>query len=264
MRYYKPIEIARELYISTSALRHYESWGVVPAPERSDKGYRLYTKLHLAYFRCLRAMFSGFGAGLTCEVLRLIQKRDMDGAFWLVNQEQARLHREKTVAEQTLALLQNPELPPLPNIKMKNRMTIGEAAALADVQPSSIRHWEKEGLIVPERHPENGYRLFTPTHIRQILLIRTLRKTVYVLENMKEIVRGVEHQNIEKAKTVTLEALSSIHDRNRRQFYGVHQLAELCIEAGLIDPKEYDKGLWYEYYNQAKQDRLENEQPNVF
>ena len=132
-------------------------------------------------------------------------------------------------------------------------MTIGEAAAITDVQPSAIRHWEKEGLIRPERDPENGYRLFTPTHIRQILLIRTLRKTVYVLENMKEIVQGVEHQNIEKAKRVTLEALSSIHDRNRRQFYGVHLLVELCIEVGLIDVEEYNKGLWFDYYKKTEQ-----------
>ncbi|MBW7460074.1 MerR family DNA-binding transcriptional regulator, partial [Paenibacillus sepulcri] len=78
MRYYKPHEIARELHISTSALRHYESWGVVPIPERAANGYRLYTVVHLAYFRCLRTMFAGFGVAVTCDVLRHIQKSDMD------------------------------------------------------------------------------------------------------------------------------------------------------------------------------------------
>lgn len=253
LRYYKPIEIARELHISTSALRHYESWGVVPAPDRSANGYRLYTQVHLAYFRCLRAMFSGFGVGITCEVLRLIQKGDMNGAFWLVNHEQARLQQEKTVADQTLALLQQPELPLVPNKRLNNRMSIGEVAALTDVQASAIRHWEKEGLITPERNPENGYRVFTPMHVRQILLIRTLRKTVYFLENMKEIVRAVEHQSIEKAKKVTLEALSSIHDRNHKQFYGIHQLVELCIEIGYIDPGMYIGSLCYGHDKKTEQ-----------
>ncbi len=58
---------------------------------------------------------------------------------------------------------------------------------------------------------------------------------------MKEIVHAVERNSLEKAKKVTLEALSSIHDRNRKQFYGVYLLTELCIEVGLIDPKEYTK-----------------------
>lgn len=235
MRYYKPIEIARELNISTSALRHYESWGVVPTPERAANGYRIYTKVHMAYFRCLRAMFPGFGVSITCEVLNHIQNNDLDMAFWLVNKEQATLQHEKVVADQTLALLQNPELPILANKKVKNRMTIGEAAAFTDVQASAIRHWEKEGLLFPERDPENGYRVFTPMHIRQILLIRTLRRTVYYLENMKEIVQALEHQDIEKAKEVTENALLSIHERNRQQFNGVHQLVELCKKVELME-----------------------------
>lgn len=230
LRYYKPIEIARELNISTSALRHYESWGVVPAPERAANGYRLYTKIHLAYFRCLRAMFPGFGVAITCDVLNHIQKNEVDTAFWLVNKEQADLQHEKAAADQTLALLEDPELPGLANKKMKKQMTIGEAATFADVQASAIRHWEKEGLLSPERNSENGYRIFTPVHIRQILLIRTLRRTVYYLENMKEIVQAVEHQGIKKAKEVTESALLSINERNRQQFYGVHQLVELCKE----------------------------------
>lgn len=126
------------------------------------------------------------------------------------------------------------ELPLIANKKLKNRMTIGEVATLTDVQTSAIRHWENEGLLTPERDPENGYRVFTPMHVRQILLIRTLRRTVYFLEKMKEIVQAVEYQSIEKAKRVTEDALLSIHERNRKQFYGVHQLVELCKEVGLM------------------------------
>ncbi|PTM53222.1 TioE family transcriptional regulator [Desmospora activa] len=234
MRYYKPIEIARELHISTSALRHYESWGVVPAPARAKNGYRLYTSEHLAYFRCLRAMFPGFGVKLTCDVLRHIQNGEVDTAFWIVNKEQANLQQEKVVADQTLALLQDPSLPLLKNKKKKNQLTIGEVSTLTDVPASAIRHWEKEGLLSPERDPENGYRLFTPVHIRQILLIRTLRRTVYFLESMKEIVQAVEHQSIEQAKKVTEHALLRIHERNRQQYYGVHRLVQLCEEVGLM------------------------------
>ncbi|WP_313636906.1 MerR family DNA-binding transcriptional regulator [Paenibacillus sp.] len=228
MKYYKPIDIARELNISSSALRHYESWGVVPTPSRAANGYRLYTDIHLAYFRCLRAMFPGFGVEITCEVLRYIQKSEIDGAFWLVNKEQANLHKEKVAADQTLELLQDHHLPPITSKKLNHRMTIGEVAALTGVTTSAIRHWEKEGLLHTERDPDNGYRWFTPTHIRKILLIRTLRSTVYFLKSMKDIVQAVEHQSLEQAKKVTERAIRSIHERNRAQFRGIHQLVELC------------------------------------
>ncbi|MBM7563959.1 MerR family transcriptional regulator [Paenibacillus sacheonensis] len=232
--YYKPVEIARELGISTSALRHYEAWGVVPLPERAANGYRLYTKTHAAYFRCLRALFAGFGTAVGCEVLRHIQAGEMDAAFWLLNREQANLQEDKTVADRTMELLRNPGLPVIPGKLPKNVMTIGEAAELTGVPASAIRHWEREGLLQPERDPDNGYRLFNTTHIRQILLIRTLRRTVYFLEKMKEIVKAVEQHSLEKARSVTAEALQSIHARNRRQYDGAHQLVELCRAVGLI------------------------------
>ncbi|MFF0826536.1 TioE family transcriptional regulator [Brevibacillus sp. NPDC003359] len=234
MPYYKPIEIARELHISTSALRHYESWGVVPAPDRADNGYRLYTEIHLAYFRCLRAMFPGFGVAVTCEVLRSIQKSDMDAAFWLVNKEQANVQEEKIAADQTLELLEHLDLPLPPSKKWRNRMTIGEVAAYTGVTTSAIRHWEKEGLLVLPRDPENGYRQFTPIDIRKILLIRALRNTVYFLNSMKEIVQAVENQSVEQAKKVTADAIKSIHDRNRQQLYGVRRLVELCEVLRLV------------------------------
>ncbi|WP_028608557.1 TioE family transcriptional regulator [Paenibacillus harenae] len=234
MHYYKPAEIAKELQISTSALRHYESWGVVPAPERAENGYRLYTKLHLAYFRCLRAMIPGFGYTLTYDALRHIQQAEPDLAFWLVNAEQAKLQEEKRTADQTLALLKDPELSLINNKIGKSLITIGEAAAITHVQTSAIRHWEKEGLLSPERDLENGYRLYSPVHLRQIMLIRTLRKTVYYLDHMKEIVQALEHHRIDKAKEAAETALTRIHQRNRQQFNGVHKLMELCIEAGLM------------------------------
>ena len=64
-------------------------------PARNEKGYRLYTQMHMAYFRCLRAMFPGFGYAVTYDVIRHIQKREMDEALWLVNGEQVKLLQEK-------------------------------------------------------------------------------------------------------------------------------------------------------------------------
>lgn len=175
----------------------------IPTPLRAANGYRLYTKVHLAYFRCIRGMFPGFGVTTTCNVLQHIQNADMDNALWLVNKEQAILHHEK--AEKSHDHWRS---------LYSNRCTSFSNSTL--------------GKRRTARDPENGYRIFTPMHIRQILLLCTLRRTVNFLENMKEIVQAVEHQNIKKAKKVTEMALLSIHERNRQQLFGVQQLIELC------------------------------------
>ena len=237
-RYYKPIELARELGISASVLRHYEAQGAVPKAERAKNGYRLYTKLHLAYFHSIRAMVPGFGYSLTYEALRLIQHAKIDGALWLIGEEQAKLQEEKRAAERILKLLHNPSVIASAEQRMKQRMTIGEAAAVAQVQPSAIRHWEKEGLLMPERDAENGYRLYSPSHVRQIQLIGALRKSVYYLDRMKEIVQAVEHHNLDKATQAAKHALEKLNERNRNQFQGIRRLMELCAEAGLMKEKE--------------------------
>jgi Predicted transcriptional regulators len=58
-------------FSSTSALRHYESWGIVPTPERTASGYRLYTEEHAAYFECFRAMRPGFGMDIVKKTMTI-------------------------------------------------------------------------------------------------------------------------------------------------------------------------------------------------
>src|SRR5690606_5077014 len=68
--------------------------GSPPVP-RAANGYRVYTEEHVAYFECIRAMIPGFGIPITREVVRKLQKQEVDEALWLVNEQQALLHREK-------------------------------------------------------------------------------------------------------------------------------------------------------------------------
>lgn len=62
-------------------------------------------------------MFPAFGVGITCDVLYHIQNADMDTAFWLINKEQANLHHEKAIADQTLALLRLAKSPRSPECR---------------------------------------------------------------------------------------------------------------------------------------------------
>ncbi|MBM7633192.1 MerR family DNA-binding transcriptional regulator [Geomicrobium sediminis] len=239
MKVYKPIEIARIVGVSTSALRHYESWGIVPKPERFENGYRKYTDVHLAYFRCLRAMFPAFGHALTSEVVLDIKNGNQDQAFWRMNKAQADLQYEKMTTDQTLEMLRNPELPLSLKGTIKEEMTIGEVAEITDVLPSSIRHWEKEGLITPKRNLENGYRIYQSTHVRQILLLRTMRKTVFFIDQMREIVQAVEHHSVQKAKQSAEQAREYISERNRLQMNAIYEVIRLCKVINQEDEDDY-------------------------
>jgi DNA-binding transcriptional MerR regulator len=76
----RPIDIAKKIGMSTSALRHYEAWGIIPPVPRSENDYRLYSKEHEAYFVCIRSMNTGFCMALTGKVMRLLIQRDVKNA----------------------------------------------------------------------------------------------------------------------------------------------------------------------------------------
>ena len=141
----KPADIAKQLGISTSALRHYEDWGIVPKVERGENGYRRYSEQHVAYFHCIRAMSPGFGMDTTKAVMRKLIAGEVNDALWLVSAAQASLHSRKQKADKTIQVLDTDALEPVDRLGRPQRMTIGEVSAETSIPASAIRHWEKKG-----------------------------------------------------------------------------------------------------------------------
>lgn len=234
----RPIDIARSLQISTSALRHYEEWGIIPPVERGTNGYRIYTETHIAYFECIRAMSAGFGMGTTAAVLRMLLRGEVDSALWIVNNAQAELHKEKLKAEKTIQVLGMEELDNVDARGRKRWMTIGEVAKETMVPASAIRHWEKSGLLTVSRNGDNGYRKFSPTQIRQILIISTLRTVVWSLDTIKEVIRELDHNNLEQARRIAKDSLAYLNAVNRSRIRGIrylYRIIELAEEAEEAD-----------------------------
>lgn len=224
----RPIDIAKKLGITTSALKHYEKWGIVPPAERAPNGYRLYTEEHAAYFECIRAMFPGFGVDVTKQVMKKLQEREVDDALWIVSEVQARLQQDKILAERTIRILETEQLDAVDARGRKKELTIGEVAAEIGVPASAIRHWEKEGVLILPRDQDNGYRKFDGAQIRQIMIIRILRSANYPLEVIKDILHELEHHQVHNARRVLKDTLVYLNYLNHNQIRGVHYLYQLC------------------------------------
>ncbi len=223
----KGIEIAKKLNISTSALRHYESWGLIPPVERAENGYRIYTDEHEAYFQCIRALIPGFGMDLIKEIMPLINNREIVAALWRINKAQVTLHTEKETVQRTIEILDLKDLTEIPNYSKKTFFTIGEVAKEANVSASAIRHWEREGLITPERHKDSGFRIYSPSDIRRVLIIRTIQRVVYSLDIVREVLSDLENNNIEQARKMALSSLEYIDNALTEQVRGIASLQAL-------------------------------------
>ncbi|MFD0672912.1 MerR family transcriptional regulator [Cohnella sp. GCM10027633] len=231
----RPIDIARRLNVSTSALRHYESWEVLPPIDRGPNGYRIYTETHVAYFECIRSMYPGYGMTLTCNALRLVRDGRMDEALWSLNEQQAKLWQDKTMTEKTIQMLETRELDEVDAKSRRKGLTIGEVSEETSIPASAIRHWEKEGLLTPDRDPHNGYRTFTRSHVRQALMIRTLRNAGYPLDVVSQVMRELNNNQLEQARRIARESLNNMYAALRHQLMGSHDLYKLCRMSGLSD-----------------------------
>lgn len=223
----RPIDIARKLDVGTSALRHYEEWGIVPPAERKPNGYRVYTEVHEAYFQCIRAMVPGFGMATVKKIMPMIQQQRFTEALWEVNNIQAELFQRRQQAIMALEILKPEKMESLLKKSKKKWFTIGEVAKELDVPASTLRHWEKEGLIQPNRNPENGYRLYDRDHLRQLLIIRTIQPSVFFLDSVKEIMEKINKHNISEARQITLDSLAYMDYQIEQQLRGAYYLYKL-------------------------------------
>ncbi|AFD07140.1 MerR family transcriptional regulator [Solitalea canadensis] len=87
--------------------------------------------------------------------------------------------------------------------------TIGEVAALFNVNTSLIRFWEKEFDILQPKKNKKGNRLFSPEDLENLRIIYHLVKEKgYTLQGAKDYLKG--NKNVETDKQKVIESLTSL------------------------------------------------------
>ncbi|MBL1074260.1 MerR family transcriptional regulator [Nocardia sp. 2] len=179
----RPIDLAREHGLSAQAIRNYDEAGILPPTERTASGYRRYTPLHAQALRTFLTLRRGHGHQHATAIMRAINTGDTEAAYRRVDATHADLLTERDtrgqVAKALAALADPPEIqgPPL---------TVGELARRLDLHPATLRAWESEGILRPERERGTGYRHYSPAGVRDAEIARQLRRGGYPLHRITE------------------------------------------------------------------------------
>lgn len=224
MKTYSPKQIANVLNVSTTTLRRYEEQNLIPVVPRTESNHRFYTSIHFQAFITIRALLKGYDIPIVYKVMRMIKNVKFEEALWLINEQQFNIQVEKKRVEEILNMIRNADFTKYKNVELSERMSIGEAAKIAGVNTSAIRHWEHEGLVHSERNKENGYRMFPISELRKILVISSLRKTVYYIENMKSLLDDLETLHYGKIERSFQLALENLNNQLLLQFKGIEEL----------------------------------------
>lgn len=69
-------------------------------------------------------------------------------------------------------------------------MNIKTAEELSGVSRQNIRFYEREGLLIPDRNPQNDYREYGQEHIEILKRIRAMRMLDMPLDQIKLVLEG--------------------------------------------------------------------------
>ena len=66
-------------------------------------------------------------------------------------------------------------------------MKVNELAKRGGVTAETVRHYAREQLLAPQRHPDNGYQLFSDTDLERLRFIQRARKLGFSVAEIRDI-----------------------------------------------------------------------------
>ncbi len=91
--------------------------------------------------------------------------------------------------------------------------TIGQTAAEVGVATSTLRYYERQGLLSPAGRSRAGYRLYNANAVTQLRFIRSAQSVGFSLENIKALLALDERTSCRQVQVMIEERLAEIARR---------------------------------------------------
>ena len=220
----RPIDLAREHGLSAQAIRNYDDAGVLPPTERSATGYRRYTPLHAQALRAFLALRGGHGHQQAMEIMRATNQGDTDSAYRLIDAAHVALRTERDTRTEVATALGGLATT-MPATVHSGPLTVGELARRLGVHPATLRTWEAQGILRPERGRATGYREYGPDCVRDAEIARQLRRGGYPLSQVARFIESLREAGGADALSDFLDAWQRrLTARSRNLLAGAAQL----------------------------------------
>lgn len=115
-------------------------------------------------------------------------------------------------------------------------LSIGEFSKICKVSAKTLRYYDEIGLLKPEEiNPENGYRLYSITQMKKMLLINRLKCYQFSLEEIRTILDFEAGQSEEKLSSVLSDKRKEILERRDALDHNLKQINRdlLNLERGV-------------------------------
>lgn len=178
---------------SVQQIRDLERLAVIPPALRKANGYRRFGQEHLVALRAYRGLAVAVGPVAARIAMRELRASPYEEAVARI----VALHVSLAAArDETLAALRaldaidserEQDAPALPD----DALTITELSAAIGVRSSTLRFWEQQGLVAPERDATTGARRYPPDAARDARIVRALRAGGYRIRDVRVVLASL-------------------------------------------------------------------------
>lgn len=228
----RTVDVARRSGYSVQQIRNLERDGALPPAVRSGSGYRGYAEIHVRAALAYRQLAAGVGPIQAKLIMRTAHRAPPTELIAALDAAHARLHAERldlAAAREAVAAI---AAEPIQDVRPADDLTITQLALALDVRPSTLRHWDGEGLLQPHRITPRGPRVYSPYEVRNARIIHQLRQAGYgiaILQQLLPALRtGRRWDEVTAALTVRE---TSIETRSRALFDATAALHVLLEDA---------------------------------
>ncbi|SMC70976.1 MerR family transcriptional regulator [Kibdelosporangium aridum] len=193
LKSHRTADVAGRAGYSVQQVRNLERDGVLPPATRTDTGYRIYGEIHVQSALAYRALAAGAGPIEAKKIVRAVHRSPVAHVLALLDAVHARLDTERTelrLAEQAAEAISTE---PIQDVRASDSMSVSELAAALGVRPSTLRHWDAEELVVPDRDPARGTRRYTPAQVRDARIVHQLREAGYRITPLRGLMPDLRH-----------------------------------------------------------------------
>ena len=185
-------DVSRGSGYSPQQVRDLERLGIIPPAMRATNGYRSYSAVHVRALRAYRGLAAAIGPVEARAMLPALWQMSVDDAAAMIGSVHVRLagERERLLqAQRGLRAIQADA--PSPASGDDDAMTITDLATALGVRSSTLRFWEKVGLVTPQRVTSLHVRRYDPWSIQALRIVAALRGAGYRIPAIREILASL-------------------------------------------------------------------------
>ncbi|WP_026876976.1 MerR family transcriptional regulator [Jiangella gansuensis] len=211
-------EVVASTGYSAQQIRDLEALGVIPEARRERNGYRRFSDAHVRALRAYRDLARAVGPADARRAMREIRSVPADQAVALLCSFHARLSMERDQALAARAALEairaeaSTDAEPVD----ADSMTITDLSQALGVRASTLRFWEKAGLVSPERIATRAgtARRYHLTAIREARITAALRAGGYRIPDVHRAITAIrELQDVSHSLSALDARLGAIAER---------------------------------------------------